>query len=569
MGTIMKSTCLAAGVLVSLVALSGQAAPLTGPAKTGPMETELALPADISGRLPVTCDILPDQFQDRSLLNSNFWPGGVVPYTFNANVTSFNAAAMRGAMDILSRAANITFVPRTNQTSYITVTDSTGNNSNVGRIGGAQTVNIYNWNYTYIMCHELMHALGQWHEQSRPDRASYVNVNFANIQSGYSNNFNIVNTTVIGPYDFESVMHYDACGFSICCAAGSTCACDASCAPIQALPAYSAFQGVMGQRTRVSALDRAGLVWAYGEYSNDGPILADGTFDSLAVGNAPDANAAAGAWEFPALYVEAGAAEPVGREGIMSIVNTSSFQPGASGKSLRLNNPSGSSSENFHLTNRFRKPMLAAPGLNVTVAFDVWVPSGSTAGGTVYIGGDNGFYGYASSSRGPQITFAANSSLLWHNSAGSTFSLLTYPRNSWLNLRAVINTNARTYDLYYGVNGGNQTKVGSNLTFRAPTPSDFWNYDRFTFVQFGGVTPSAASYLDNVVVTSTLCSADLNGDGYVDDADFVLFVSAYNLLICSDPAMLGGCPADFNGDTLVDDADFVLFVSGYNTLVCP
>lgn len=65
------------------------------------------------------------------------------------------------------------------------------------------------------------------------------------------------------------------------------------------------------------------------------------------------------------------------------------------------------------------------------------------------------------------------------------------------------------------------------------------------------------------------CPADLNQDGFVDDADFSIFVVAYNILDCADPSMPGGCPADLNGDDLVDDADFVQFVAAYNELVCP
>lgn len=65
------------------------------------------------------------------------------------------------------------------------------------------------------------------------------------------------------------------------------------------------------------------------------------------------------------------------------------------------------------------------------------------------------------------------------------------------------------------------------------------------------------------------CPADLNADGFVDDTDFVLFASAYDLLLCSDPAMMPGCPADLNGDTLVEDSDFVAFAEAYNELICP
>ncbi|MBX3379948.1 MAG: hypothetical protein KF805_07620 [Phycisphaeraceae bacterium] len=68
---------------------------------------------------------------------------------------------------------------------------------------------------------------------------------------------------------------------------------------------------------------------------------------------------------------------------------------------------------------------------------------------------------------------------------------------------------------------------------------------------------------------SNTCPGDLNGDGLVEDADFVLFAAAYNILDCADPSMPAGCPADLNGDGFVDDADFVLFVAAYNELICP
>jgi len=65
------------------------------------------------------------------------------------------------------------------------------------------------------------------------------------------------------------------------------------------------------------------------------------------------------------------------------------------------------------------------------------------------------------------------------------------------------------------------------------------------------------------------CPGDFNNDGSVDDSDFLVFVTGYNLLLCSDPAMTSGCPADLNSDGAVDDADFPPFVVAYNALTCP
>ncbi len=72
-----------------------------------------------------------------------------------------------------------------------------------------------------------------------------------------------------------------------------------------------------------------------------------------------------------------------------------------------------------------------------------------------------------------------------------------------------------------------------------------------------------------VLTPVQVCVGDLNNDTFVDDADFVIFATAYNILDCADPAMPAGCPADLNDDSFVDDADFVLFAGAYNELLCP
>ena len=58
--------------------------------------------------------------------------------------------------------------------------------SSVGRMGGMQEIGIgyfFYCNYHVIM-HEILHAAGFWHEQSRSDRDQYVKVNFHNIMPG-------------------------------------------------------------------------------------------------------------------------------------------------------------------------------------------------------------------------------------------------------------------------------------------------------------------------------------------------------------------------------------------------
>ena len=183
------------------------------------------------------------------------WPGGVVPYSFNPNVTAANQAVAIDAMAEIAAASNITFVARSTQPNYIDFTNSTGNNSYVGMIGGGQVINIYNWNYRFIVCHEILHSLGFWHEHQRPDRDTYVTIQSANFASTYANNFTIMSTasTHGTVYDFDSVMHYSGTAFT-----------NNGQPTIQTKPGYTQYQSQMGQRQHLSLGDCAGCVFQYG-----------------------------------------------------------------------------------------------------------------------------------------------------------------------------------------------------------------------------------------------------------------------------------------------------------------
>ena len=75
--------------------------------------------------------------------------------------------------------------------------------SNIGReysVPGAQELSIgEGCNTKGIITHELMHALGFWHEQSRTDRDNYIAVLWENIKKGskYINNNATLVTVVV------------------------------------------------------------------------------------------------------------------------------------------------------------------------------------------------------------------------------------------------------------------------------------------------------------------------------------------------------------------------------------
>ena len=59
---------------------------------------------------------------------------------------------------------------------------------------GSQDVSIQNSGCVSqsIVIHELLHAVGFAHEQTRPDRDNSVTINYGNIQAGRESNFSTI-----------------------------------------------------------------------------------------------------------------------------------------------------------------------------------------------------------------------------------------------------------------------------------------------------------------------------------------------------------------------------------------
>ena len=71
--------------------------------------------------------------------------------------------------------------------------------------------------FLYRILHELMHAVGFWHEQSRPDRDQYVKILTHNIIEKEKDNFHkyrFSESNFVGYYDYCSIMHYELDAFS-------------------------------------------------------------------------------------------------------------------------------------------------------------------------------------------------------------------------------------------------------------------------------------------------------------------------------------------------------------------
>ncbi|XP_047123417.1 zinc metalloproteinase nas-15 isoform X1 [Hydra vulgaris] len=111
------------------------------------------------------------------------------------------------------------WAPRTNETDYVTfmTVPYDGCWSYVGKVGGSQQLNIGDGcEYTGIVLHEMLHAMGFTHEQSRCDRNTAVTIVYENIQPGLANQFDIdtSRSTFTSKYDIMSIMQYQLWSFS-------------------------------------------------------------------------------------------------------------------------------------------------------------------------------------------------------------------------------------------------------------------------------------------------------------------------------------------------------------------
>lgn len=159
----------------------------------------------------------------RPQIGGSPWREGIIPFEISEELPLLNKLAVLQAISHWQKYTSLKFIEinsknRPDFRDYLTFVPASGTicASYVGRQGGRQEVNLSPRCTNMNTVHEIGHAIGLWHEQSRADRDNYIRIAWENIDDEHRYNFDqhLTDGRDFGDYDYQSIMHYGAYAFS-------------------------------------------------------------------------------------------------------------------------------------------------------------------------------------------------------------------------------------------------------------------------------------------------------------------------------------------------------------------
>uniref|UniRef100_A0A669EM71 Metalloendopeptidase n=1 Tax=Oreochromis niloticus TaxID=8128 RepID=A0A669EM71_ORENI len=140
-----------------------------------------------------------------------------VPYRISNQYSRRERDVIEQGLKSFEAATCISFRPQSRERDFLNIQSRDGCYSFVGRRGGGQIVSLSRQGCVFhqIVQHEVLHALGFDHEQTRSDRDQHVRILLENVIPGMEHNFRKIDTRNLDTsYDYNSVMHYGRFAFS-------------------------------------------------------------------------------------------------------------------------------------------------------------------------------------------------------------------------------------------------------------------------------------------------------------------------------------------------------------------
>ncbi|KAM9354897.1 meprin A subunit alpha-like [Pholidichthys leucotaenia] len=153
-----------------------------------------------------------------ALIGENYRWKLPIPYILGDDLDLNAKGCIFQAFEMYRLKSCIDFKPYDGGSSAITFVKRDGCYSYVGDQKGQILSLGEGCDHKAVIEHELLHALGFYHEQSRTDRDDYVNIWLDQVIPGHEHNFNKYDDDFITdqntPYDYESIMHYRPFAFN-------------------------------------------------------------------------------------------------------------------------------------------------------------------------------------------------------------------------------------------------------------------------------------------------------------------------------------------------------------------
>ncbi|KAL3052900.1 hypothetical protein OYC64_005426 [Pagothenia borchgrevinki] len=142
-----------------------------------------------------------------------------IPYILGDDLDLNAKGCVHQAFEMYRLKSCIDFKPYEGEKTYIKFEKRGGCFSSVGDQQDGQILSLGSGcDHKAVIEHELLHALGFYHEQSRTDRDDYVDIWLDQVTPGLGHNFNKYNDDFITDqntaYDYESIMHYRPFSFN-------------------------------------------------------------------------------------------------------------------------------------------------------------------------------------------------------------------------------------------------------------------------------------------------------------------------------------------------------------------